>query len=57
MTHSRKSKLRIYVLYDRKTGKLREKKVKAYNYIEASKKMKVTPYELRTYGYIEKVKN
>ena len=32
-------------------GKIRE--VKAKNYIEASKKMGVSSYELRTYGFIK----
>jgi hypothetical protein len=56
MTHTQKKKIKTYVLHDIDTGKLRIREVKATNYIVASKKMGVTPYELRTYGHIKKVK-
>jgi hypothetical protein len=52
--HSRKMK--TYHMQDFKafeTGKLKWKEVEAYNYIDAAKKMRVSPYMLRTYGHIK----
>jgi hypothetical protein len=46
-----KVRKKVYVLTT-KEGRI--KIVKAKNYILASKKMKVSPYELRTYGHIDK---
>jgi hypothetical protein len=53
MVHKQKKfmPIKLYVL-----PRLKKGEVTAYatNYIVASKKMGVTPYELRTYGHIEK---
>lgn len=53
MTHKRIVPLRLYSLISLKKGQMQ---VYARNYIEASKKLGVTPYEMRTYGVILKGK-